>query len=428
MANSVWNPGNLTTPVYPSLALPNGAASIGGGDQVVTNFAGIRALLKTSASQYACALGAVNPNDGGGGNYYLVLSDTTSAESLPNIIVAADGGRWYLAPYTATSLLTQVPADNIVINGDMRVAQLGTTYALTNGLAYSNLDQWIAYQATTASGVCNQVAAPAGSGFQYMMKLGRNSGSVNVGTINAYQAMESSNCIPLAGQKVTVSFYAQAGANYSNVGNGIILSLIGGTGIDQAASNPGGWSGLTGIINTLFTLTTTLTRYSYTVTIPNNISQLGLQLYYTPVGIAGADDNVYITGVRIDPGSVPLTNRVVPYGDVLRQCQRFVQQFAGEYAGASPAVNFIGIRIPLAVAMRTTPTVTNYATGNGSGYCYCYVSNSIVLNIGLLANVSVAITNPLTSPGSVELSIAYTGAQAYAPSGASIAGTLFARL
>lgn len=73
-----------------------GAARIGRASQVVDSMAGLRALSKTSASKFALAIGHGAANDGGGGQYRLDLSDTTSADNNCTVIVALDGGRWKL--------------------------------------------------------------------------------------------------------------------------------------------------------------------------------------------------------------------------------------------------------------------------------------------------------------------------------------------
>lgn len=74
-----------------------GAGQIGRGGQVVSSIAGLRALLKTSASKNAFVAGYYAAGDGGGGPYYLDDGDTTSADNGGTIIVAADGGRWKIA-------------------------------------------------------------------------------------------------------------------------------------------------------------------------------------------------------------------------------------------------------------------------------------------------------------------------------------------
>jgi hypothetical protein len=59
------------------------------------NYTGMQAIPKGSVTQ-VILLGANTIGDGGGGTYYYVASDTSSAQNLPFIVVATDGGRYYL--------------------------------------------------------------------------------------------------------------------------------------------------------------------------------------------------------------------------------------------------------------------------------------------------------------------------------------------
>lgn len=111
------------------------------------NFAGIRALPKTGSTPYAQALGSTTRGDGGGGVYYLDAADTTTAESLPGVIVATDGGRWKLA-----TSLTNVTTQPITNNG---TAPASTAFVRLLGLARASLPTALTAAATltaTAAG------------------------------------------------------------------------------------------------------------------------------------------------------------------------------------------------------------------------------------------------------------------------------------
>jgi hypothetical protein len=71
------------------LAAAGGAKLIGNGIQVVTSFAALRALLKTSPSKFALLSQT-------GSFYYLDTVDTTTPDDGGLTIVAGDGGRWKL--------------------------------------------------------------------------------------------------------------------------------------------------------------------------------------------------------------------------------------------------------------------------------------------------------------------------------------------
>lgn len=165
---------------------------------------------------------------------------------------------------------------NSIINGNMAVAQRGTSFSLTNSYAYT-LDRWAAAVVSgTAAATVSQV--PLGSsGFQYAAKIQRTSGSSNTNAIVFAQALETINSVPLAGKTVTVSFYAKAGGNFSAAGSNLSLALVSGTGTDQSVQGVfgGGWTGCTYPINTTTAISATLQKYSFSTTIPANATQIG---------------------------------------------------------------------------------------------------------------------------------------------------------
>ena len=210
--------------------------------------------------------------------------------------------------------------DNLIINGNMLVAQRNTTYALTTSTAYGSIDRWCFQQATSAAGVADQVAANL-AGFQYALKLGRNSGATSTGIIQANNVLESVSSIPLQSKTVTISFWAKAGANFS--GTQLNTALISGQGIDQTSVSLGTWTSQSTVASLNQTLTTIWTRYSYTGTVSTSATQLAVHFEYTPTGTAGADDNVYITGVKLNEGSIATPINFRSFGTELSLCQRY---------------------------------------------------------------------------------------------------------
>lgn len=81
-----------------------GSAFIGRGIQKVSNIVALQALSKTSPSKFASTLGYYVAGDGGSGDYYLDVSDTTTAHNGGTVIVATDGGRWKLINQESVSL------------------------------------------------------------------------------------------------------------------------------------------------------------------------------------------------------------------------------------------------------------------------------------------------------------------------------------
>ena len=259
---------------------------------------------------------------------------------------------------------------NRIINGDMRIAQRATSVAAFNTCtAYNSIDRMYIYSPNT-SGFVGQVAGS--NGFQYMMKFGRTSGTSNLGVFQLMYAIESANCIDLQGKQITFSFYAKAGANFSSASSQITLAVASGTGTDQSPVSISTWPGITYPIATTQVLTTTLTRYSFTGTVPANCTQLGFYISYTPVGTAGADDNLYLTGIQLEVGSTATPFEQRPIGTELALCQRYLPvttSYASSNAGiafANSATTFIAV-VPFQVTPRTVPTGATIATPSNYG-------------------------------------------------------------
>ena len=268
--------------------------------------------------------------------------------------------------YDGTDVLLQNPlpasiASNRIINGAFDVAQRGTTYALTNAVVYGSVDRWNVWQGgASAAGIANQVASGLDT-FRYALKLGRNSGSALTNTFNVLTALETANSISLQGKTVTLSFYAKAGANFSATSNNINVTLYTGTGTDQSAATVSSWTGTATPISTTQAITTSWVRYSFTATLGATVSQIGVLIVYTSTGTAGADDNLYITGVQLEEGASASAFERRSYGTELALCQRYYYRTPIVSAGSLGTVNVTSAttsvtNTPFHTQMRITPT------------------------------------------------------------------------
>lgn len=266
---------------------------------------------------------------------------------------------------------------NAIINGGMQIWQYGTTYALTTATAYGGPDMWGSTMFTSAAGIANRdTSVPSALGFQFSTKLGRTNASVLTNAIIMAQALETSNSIPLAGQTVTLSFYAKAGANFSAASSTLSYILRTGTGTDQSLNNAinGAWTGAGAPINTGAVLTTSFQRFQTSVTLASSVTQLAVDLRYTPVGTAGADDNVYITGVQLEVGSSATPFEFRGFGQELALSQRWFEKtfpYSTAPAQSAGVTGAITVKNPIAlgdpselwqykVTKRATPTITTY--------------------------------------------------------------------
>lgn len=304
-----------------------------------------------------------------------IVGNNTGAPATPTALTVAE-------VLAMLSISSASGYKNQIINGAFNVWQRNATagtYALTTTAAYGSADRWGATMQTSAAGIFNRdTSITAGLGFQYNAKVGRTAASALTNAIIIGQALETINSIPLAGQTVTLSFYAKAGANYSAASSELRYLLRGGTGTNESFANAivGAWTGASAPINVGATLTTSWQRFQTTVTLATSITQLCVDIRYTPVGTAGADDNFYITGVQLEIGSTASAFEARPFGVELGLCQRYYEK--SFIYSTTPAQNVstvgavtvylptgasgtFGTTVPM-IAKRTAPTIVTYNT------------------------------------------------------------------
>jgi hypothetical protein len=277
---------------------------------------------------------------------------------------------------------------NRIINGDGAIYQRASAAALTTTASYLSCDRWFAVQNTTAAGTFGVSATGIGTGYRNQMAIGRNNAATSTGLIYAGQIIESTNVLDLAGSSVTLSFVARAGANFSASGSLINVEIWSGTGTDQGLSSlqAGNWTTQTQFVNQSQAITTTNTRYTFTGTVPSGAKELAIYIRYTPVGTAGADDNLYFTNVQLEKGTVASSFDFRPYSTELQLCQRYyAKAVKGSYPGSFAAYAFstasFTASLQFPITMRATPTLTYYYNGTANA----------VGNVGTAGSVSISV-------------------------------------
>jgi hypothetical protein len=249
---------------------------------------------------------------------------------------------------------------NRIINGAMGIWQRGTSFTSSNTFVYT-ADRWYGFCAATAT-ISRSSSVPTGQQFQYSLQLQRPNAGTNTSLIFAGQVIESVNMYDLAGQTVTLSFWAKSGANFSGTTANAIINT--GTVADQgSALSLGSWTGAAQPGNYSFTPTTTWTKFTTTVTISSSALEMASIFYFTPSGTAGADDSLYITGVQLEQNTsaTPFERRL--YGQELANCQRYYYNHvtgsglsicSGFYYTATAIMGTINFP----TTMRASPTVS----------------------------------------------------------------------
>ena len=267
--------------------------------------------------------------------------------------------------FTSSTLSAQA-GKNACINGGFDIWQRGTSFVGT-ALNYT-ADRWMGVRFGYAAGQTMTRQNSGLTGIQYCSRIQRDSGNTGTGVLSYFYAMETADSYRFAGQTITMTFYARAGANFSAASSVLNLLFTTGTGTNEANGNQSGWTGSVGTSRNN-TLTTSWQRFTQTFTIPSNVTQIGWNFSYTPVGTAGANDYYEITGCQLELGSYATTfSRAggTIQGE-LAACQRYYWNAttANNTIGAgvvSSATNaFISVKLPQ--TMRIVPTLT-YTTAS----------------------------------------------------------------
>jgi len=253
---------------------------------------------------------------------------------------------------------------NGVINGAMDNWQRGTSFVGTTTNTYC-ADRWIAYRNAAGSTFTRQTSGL--TGFLYGTRVQRDSGNTSTSVIYLAQMFESQETYKYAGQTVTLSWYAKAGANFSAASSQMIARIYTGTGTDQNWIQTG-YTGQATTLDNLTTITTSYVRYSATVAIPSATTELSVTFGFTPVGTAGANDWVEITGVQLEVGSQvsPFTRAGGTLQGELAACQRYyirigstsLYESLSTYASAYNTTIVDPFVVPLPVRLRSASSST----------------------------------------------------------------------
>jgi hypothetical protein len=309
-----------------------------------------------------------------------------------------------------------VAGKNFIINGGMDIWQRGTSIAFTSTRVYTT-DRFQALQAS--GGNCTVSRQATGDttnlpNIQYAARVGRDSGTTQTGIVYFAQTIETINSVPLAGQTVTVSFYARKGANFSATSDILNVVLATGTGTDQNIL--AGFTGSATPISTTKTLTATWQKFTASATLASTTTEIGFYVNYTPTGTAGAADYFEITGVQLEEAA-SASDFSRAGGTIaleLAACQRYYWR---SVSVGSSAVPFFGNMLALTtttasgqmilpVTMRTFPSsidviaATNYGIQYSAGRYGCtsiFLDTTVNFSAQNAVPIGVVVTSGLTA-------------------------------
>ena len=293
---------------------------------------------------------------------------------------------------------------NRIINGDMRIAQRGTTsFTGVGGTAAYCLDRFQTYETGTGTGsrTINQVTdVPLGSGLFYSANVVYTSTVTGVSETWLRQIIEAYNCFDLVKSPVTISFWYKS----NRVGShGVRLFASQGTMTDTYQT---------------FTVFNANTWEYKALTFSNSVGaslagatpqNAGWVLDIGPVVVAMASatvsngDYFTLTGVQLEKGLVATPFEVRPYATELALCQRYFQKYGGTTAYERFGMGYwitssqAYVIKPFITTMRAAPTLVQ--TGSMRTY-----SN----NLGYTAVTSVTIDQATTQGTNLVVNIAGT--------------------
>jgi len=253
------------------------------------------------------------------------------------------------------ALIGQVISDNSlsfrnrVINGGFDVWQRGTSGSTAASFV---ADRWIINSNNTSHERSTDV--PSGTGLRFSLLMTATSAS----NAQATTKIESLNCNGLVGKPITLSFWAKSTSGSTQLGTYI-----------SHCNSENDFGSTTTIGSGSFTLTSTWTRYSVTLTssapagVLNGI-QLGLFRNGTESSVT------YIDGVQLEEGSVATPFETRHYGLELQLCQRYYWEKSADTGNTTQwnmhwynSKSRIAVTTP--VPMRTSITTT--FTGSTGG-------------------------------------------------------------
>ena len=246
---------------------------------------------------------------------------------------------------------------NRIINGAMGIWQRGTSFT-SGGTATYTADRF--YGNGSSGTISRSTDVPAG--FTYSFSNAASSTAFPGIT----QRIESVNIADCASQAITVSFYVK---QTSGTASALNINLAYPSAVDN-------WGSSTTIVetNVVATMPSSWTRYSYTYTLPANVTNGLSATLFIPSGSVTA--TFLITGVQLEAGTTASPFEYRLYGTELALCQRyFSTSFQSGGTPASPnnlAVIQTGAQftncnsvnaasVNFSVQMRSAPTVSIYA-------------------------------------------------------------------
>jgi hypothetical protein len=326
----------------------------------------------------------------------------TAADTVSRLAVGANGDTIVADSAASTGLRWQgnyAAGKNAIINGDFRIWQRGTSFSITSSGVYT-ADRWqLTWNGSGATRTISQQTFTPGTapvaGYEGLYFFRYNQSVAGSGGAGNYFFQPIEDVRTFAGQNATVSFWAKADASRSVP---VAFEQNFGSGGSATVSTSAGTA----------SLTTSWTRYSYTVALPSisgktvgSSSYLSL-LFTFP---ANTTQTIDLWGVQVEIGSVATAFETATgtlQGELaaaMRYYYRFNATNNFTFFGLTFAANATNgnATISLPVPMRVSPTAVDTSAANtfflqqSSGATSYPLTTAPSLNSGTNSNVGCGI-------------------------------------
>lgn len=408
----------------------NPVAIATGGSGQTTASAAFNALSPLTTKGDLIAYSTTNTRVGVGANGTVLIADSVATTgvswaaqgTVTSFGVSSTGLTIGSSPITTSGTITvnapaSVSGNNMVVNGDMQVWMRGADGSAAIAVAASTTaytaDRW--QLATNSSQACTVTQTAGTTSGSYVARVQRNNGQTGTGVLRFCTSLTRDMCIGAAGNIITVSFKAYKGADFTSASNALTVTVYSGTGTSDISGINGAFTGSSSVISQTATLAASpLASFSYSSSaLGSTVTQLAVQLSYTPVGTASADDAFYITDVQLEISPQATPFKRIPLCDSRLACAQFYfKSFA--YATA-PAQN-VGINTGY-------PYMSSAAAG-----AVAQRHQTITFPVIMRTSPSITLYNPLNTNAQIRNvtgSTDYTGSTTLnvSPSGVSFTGT-----
>jgi hypothetical protein len=293
---------------------------------------------------------------------------------------------------------------NAIINGDMRVAQRGTSLTVADG-AYG-LDRWVAV-GSGAGGVGSsgqnvsmlQIAA-TGTDSVNAMQFGTTTAGLKFGVV---QIVENRNLGGLRSGTVTVSFKIRrtslvtdvrcAVLGWSGTADAVTRDVVSTSGTPWLSSPPtlaADWSYLNTPEN--LNITEDFATYSVNANVTGNPNNLAVFIWVNGISGAGEPAAIQLTDVQLESGAIATPFDRKTFQEQLADCQRYYWRIFGKSGGKTilPSA-FVTFSItaaqgwlPFVVPMRVIPTslevsgleISDIVSFDASGGTFTFSANA----------------------------------------------------